>query len=133
MATTDSAAGRSSHHCTTTGHAASSCHGALAGPRRVSSPIWPTSIQAAGGNIVELDQHTDVVEGDFGCRIEVAGGVDAWRSQLGAWTTCGVRSPMDFTMTPLLQTSRAGGRAVLVDAALPERPHRAERDRAVGL
>jgi len=36
-----------------------------------------TSIQAAGGNIVELDQHTDIVEGDFGCRIEVAGGVDA--------------------------------------------------------
>jgi formyltetrahydrofolate deformylase len=35
------------------------------------------SIQAAGGNIVELDQHTDVVAGDFGCRIEVAGGVDA--------------------------------------------------------
>jgi formyltetrahydrofolate deformylase len=35
------------------------------------------SIQSAGGNIVELDQHTDVVEGDFGCRIEVAGGVDA--------------------------------------------------------
>jgi formyltetrahydrofolate deformylase len=34
-------------------------------------------IQASGGNIVELDQHTDVVEGDFGCRIEVAGGVDA--------------------------------------------------------
>jgi formyltetrahydrofolate deformylase len=35
------------------------------------------SIQSAGGNIVELDQHTDVVEGDFGCRIEVAGSVDA--------------------------------------------------------
>jgi formyltetrahydrofolate deformylase len=35
------------------------------------------SIQSAGGNIVELDQHTDVVEGDFGCRIEVAGGVNA--------------------------------------------------------
>ena len=35
-----------------------------------------TSIQASGGNIVELDQHTDVVEGDFGCRFEVAGGVD---------------------------------------------------------
>src|SRR5271154_2268899 len=34
-------------------------------------------IQSAGGNIVELDQHTDVVEGDFGCRIEVAGGVNA--------------------------------------------------------
>jgi formyltetrahydrofolate deformylase len=35
------------------------------------------SVQAAGGNIIELDQHTDVVEGDFGCRIEVAGGVEA--------------------------------------------------------
>src|ERR1700679_912843 len=35
------------------------------------------SIQAASGNIIELDQHTDVVEGDFGCRIEVASGVDA--------------------------------------------------------
>ncbi|MGD0854065.1 MAG: hypothetical protein ABSA07_12025, partial [Acidimicrobiales bacterium] len=30
------------------------------------------SIQLAGGNIVELDQHSDVLEGDFGCRIEVA-------------------------------------------------------------
>lgn len=36
-----------------------------------------TNIQAAGGNIVELDQHADVIAGDFGCRIEVAGGVDA--------------------------------------------------------
>lgn len=35
-----------------------------------------TSVQAAGGNIIELDQHTDVVEGDFGCRVEVAEGVD---------------------------------------------------------
>src|SRR5450631_745605 len=35
------------------------------------------SIAAAGGNIVELDQHTDVVAGDFGCRVEVAGGVNA--------------------------------------------------------
>ena len=35
-----------------------------------------TSIQAAGGNIVELDQHSDVVEGDFACRVEVAEGVD---------------------------------------------------------
>jgi formyltetrahydrofolate deformylase len=35
-----------------------------------------SSIQFAGGNIIELDQHTDVVEGDFGCRIEVAEGVD---------------------------------------------------------
>jgi formyltetrahydrofolate deformylase len=58
------------------------------------------SIEAAGGNIVELDQHTDVVEGDFGCRIEVAGGVDAvelarrldeLRSSLAA----------NYTMTPI--------------------------------
>jgi formyltetrahydrofolate deformylase len=58
------------------------------------------SIQAAGGNIVELDQHTDVVAGDFGCRIEVAGGVDAMelarrleehRSSLSA----------TFTLTPM--------------------------------
>jgi formyltetrahydrofolate deformylase len=57
-------------------------------------------IQASGGNIVELDQHTDVVEGDFGCRIEVAEGVDstelsrrldALRSSFSA----------DFTMTPI--------------------------------
>jgi formyltetrahydrofolate deformylase len=57
-------------------------------------------IQASGGNIIELDQHTDVVEGDFGCRIEVAGGVDAaglsqrlddFRATLA----------MDYTMTPL--------------------------------
>jgi formyltetrahydrofolate deformylase len=58
------------------------------------------SIQASGGNIVELDQHTDVVESDFGCRIEVAGGVDAMdltqrlddlRSTLS----------VEFTMTPI--------------------------------
>jgi formyltetrahydrofolate deformylase len=58
------------------------------------------SIQASGGNIVELDQHTDVVEGDFGCRVEVAGGVDAielvrrldeLQSSLSA----------DYTMTPI--------------------------------
>jgi formyltetrahydrofolate deformylase len=58
------------------------------------------SIQASEGNIVELDQHTDVVAGDFGCRIEVAGGVNAaelvrrldeLRSSLS----------VDYTMTPL--------------------------------
>jgi formyltetrahydrofolate deformylase len=57
-------------------------------------------IQASGGNIIELDQHTDVVEGDFGCRIEVAGGVDAsalaqrleeFRTSLSA----------QYTMTPM--------------------------------
>jgi formyltetrahydrofolate deformylase len=57
------------------------------------------SIQLAGGNIVELDQHSDVVEGNFGCRIEVAGGVDAEELSrlLGA-----LRSELsaDFTMTP---------------------------------
>jgi formyltetrahydrofolate deformylase len=58
------------------------------------------SIQAAGGNIVELDQHTDVVEGDFGCRIEVAGGVNA--SDLFARLD-ELRSTLsvDYTMTPL--------------------------------
>jgi formyltetrahydrofolate deformylase len=58
------------------------------------------AIQEAGGNIVELDQHTDVVEGDFGCRVEVAAGVDAegltrhlnqLRSSLA----------IDFTVTPV--------------------------------
>jgi formyltetrahydrofolate deformylase len=58
------------------------------------------SIQAAGGNIVELDQHTDVVEGDFGCRIEVAGGVDA--AQLSRRLTALDSSlSLDYTMTPI--------------------------------
>jgi formyltetrahydrofolate deformylase len=58
------------------------------------------SIQATGGNIVELDQHTDVVEGDFGCRVEVAGGVDA--SDL-AQRLDELRSTLSatFTMTPI--------------------------------
>jgi formyltetrahydrofolate deformylase len=58
------------------------------------------SVQSAGGNIIELDQHTDVLEGDFGCRIEVAPGVNAselsqrldeLRSSLSA----------DYDMTPI--------------------------------
>jgi formyltetrahydrofolate deformylase len=68
------------------------------------------SIQLAGGNIIELDQHTDVVEGDFGCRIEVAGGVNApelvrrlddLRSSLS----------VDYTMTPI---SRRRARVVVL-------------------
>jgi formyltetrahydrofolate deformylase len=71
------------------------------------------SIQLAGGNIVELDQHSDVLEGDFGCRIEVAGGVDAeelsrrlsaLRSELSA----------DFTMTPI---ARRRSRVVILCSA----------------
>ena len=71
------------------------------------------SIQLAGGNIVELDQHSDVVEGNFGCRIEVAGGVDAeelsrllsaLRSELSA----------DFTMTPI---ARRRSRVVVLCSA----------------
>ena len=60
------------------------------------------SIQAAGGNIVELDQHTDVVARDFGCRIEVAGGVDAAELARGLDE---LRSSLlvDYTMTPLLR------------------------------
>ena len=67
-------------------------------------------VQSAGGNIVELDQHTDVVEGDFGCRIEVAGGVNApelvrrldeLRSSLS----------VDYTMTPI---SRRRARVVVL-------------------
>ena len=73
------------------------------------------SIQAAGGNIVELDQHTDVVEGDFGCRIEVAAGVngaeparrlDELRSSLAA----------DYTMTP--STRRRSRVVVLCSSTL---------------
>lgn len=58
------------------------------------------SVQAAGGNIVELDQHTDVVEGDFGCRIEVAGGVDAATL---ARSLDGLRSSIsvDYTMNAI--------------------------------
>jgi formyltetrahydrofolate deformylase len=58
------------------------------------------SIQSAGGNIVELDQHTDVVESDFGCRIEVAEGVDA--SDL-AQRLDELRTSLsvDYTMTPI--------------------------------
>src|SRR5580692_5875409 len=61
-----------------------------------------SSIQAAGGNIVELDQHTDVVEGDFGCRIEVAGGVDA-AGLSGRLDELRSSLAMDFTMTPLVR------------------------------
>jgi formyltetrahydrofolate deformylase len=58
------------------------------------------AIQSAAGNIVELDQHTDVVEGDFGCRIEVAGGVDA--SELTQRLDA-LRSSLsiEYTLTPL--------------------------------
>lgn len=58
------------------------------------------SIQSAGGNIVELDQHTDVTEGDFGCRIEVAGGVDAIELArlLDALRTS---LSVDYVMTPV--------------------------------
>jgi formyltetrahydrofolate deformylase len=57
-------------------------------------------IQSSGGNIIELDQHTDVVEGDFGCRIEVAGGVDATGLSQRLDELCSTLA-MDFTMTPL--------------------------------
>ncbi len=58
------------------------------------------SIQSAGGNIVELDQHTDVVEGDFGCRIEVAGGVDA-RELARQLDDLRSSLAVDYTMTPI--------------------------------
>jgi formyltetrahydrofolate deformylase len=58
------------------------------------------SIQAAGGNIVELDQHTDVVEGDFGCRIEVAGGVDAVELS-GRLDELRSRLSANYTITPI--------------------------------
>jgi formyltetrahydrofolate deformylase len=68
------------------------------------------SIQAAGGNIVELDQHTDVVEGDFGCRFEVAGGVNA--SDL-VQRLEELRSTLsvDYVMTPI---SRRRARVVVL-------------------
>ena len=58
------------------------------------------AIQSAGGNIIELDQHTDVVEGDFGCRIEVAGGVDA---EVLARGLDELRASLsaNYTMTPI--------------------------------
>jgi formyltetrahydrofolate deformylase len=58
------------------------------------------SIQASNGNIVELDQHTDVLEGDFGCRIEVAAGVDA-ADLAQRLDDLRATLAMDFTMTPL--------------------------------
>jgi len=58
------------------------------------------SIQAAGGNIIELDQHTDVVEGDFGCRVEVAGGVDAEELTRLVGEQCSALS-FDYSMTPI--------------------------------
>jgi formyltetrahydrofolate deformylase len=61
------------------------------------------AIQASGGNIVELDQHTDVVEGDFGCRIEVAAGVDA--ADLAKRLTALTASlSLDYTMTPIARS-----------------------------
>jgi formyltetrahydrofolate deformylase len=73
------------------------------------------SIQAASGNIIELDQHTDVVEGDFGCRIEVASGVDAevLTQRLDELRTT---LALDFTMTPL--TRRRPRVAVLCSTTL---------------
>jgi formyltetrahydrofolate deformylase len=72
-------------------------------------------IQAASGNIIELDQHTDVVAGDFGCRIEVAGGVNA--SQL-AQHLDELRSSLsvDYVMTPL--TRRRSRVVVLCSSTL---------------
>jgi formyltetrahydrofolate deformylase len=58
------------------------------------------SVQAAGGNIVELDQHTDVVEGDFGCRIEVAEGVNA-TDLVGRLDELRSTLSVDYTMTPI--------------------------------
>jgi formyltetrahydrofolate deformylase len=58
------------------------------------------AIQASRGNIVELDQHTDVVEGDFGCRIEVAGGVDAVGLS-GRLDELRATLSIDYSMMPL--------------------------------
>jgi formyltetrahydrofolate deformylase len=58
------------------------------------------SIQGAGGNIVELDQHTDIVAGDFGCRVEVAGGVDAVELS-GRLDELRSSLALDYTMTPI--------------------------------
>jgi formyltetrahydrofolate deformylase len=71
------------------------------------------SIEVAGGNIVELDQHTDVVEGDFGCRIEVAGGVDAVELAHGLEA---LRTSLsaEYTMTPL---ARRRSRVVVLCSA----------------
>jgi formyltetrahydrofolate deformylase len=73
------------------------------------------AIQSAGGNIIELDQHTDVVEGDFGCRIEVAGGVDAERLTRGLDE---LRTPLsaNYTMTPIAR--RRSRVAVLCSSTL---------------
>jgi formyltetrahydrofolate deformylase len=60
------------------------------------------AIQGSGGNIVELDQHTDVVEGDFGCRVEVAGGVDAAGLAGRLDELCSTLS-IDYIMTPLMR------------------------------
>ena len=67
-------------------------------------------IQASGGNIIELDQHTDVVAGDFGCRIEVAGGVDATElaRRLDEFRTS---FSAHYTMTP---TARPRARVVVL-------------------
>jgi formyltetrahydrofolate deformylase len=58
------------------------------------------SIQAAGGNIVELDQHTDIVEGDFACRVEVAAGVNATELARRLDELCPELSAQ-YTLTPL--------------------------------
>jgi formyltetrahydrofolate deformylase len=71
------------------------------------------SIQAAGGNIVELDQHTDVVESDFGCRIEVAGGVDA-PDLAQRLDELRPTLSVDYTMTPI---ARRRARVVVLCSA----------------
>lgn len=57
-------------------------------------------IKESGGNIVELDQHTDVTAGDFGCRMEIAPGVKAatLAQRLGEFCA-GIGA--DFAMTPI--------------------------------
>jgi formyltetrahydrofolate deformylase len=72
-------------------------------------------IQASGGNIVELDQHTDVVEGDFGCRFEVAGGVNAEelaRHLMGLGSTLSA----EYAVTPIAR--RRARVAVLCSSTL---------------
>jgi hypothetical protein len=60
------------------------------------------------------------VEGDFGCRIEVAGGVNASGTRLGVSTIFAHRFRSKYAMTPIARRRCASGRAVFVNAPLPE-------------
>jgi len=77
------------------------------------------SIQAAGGNIVELDQHTDVVEGDFWVSHRSRRGSERCRTRSATRRTS-IIARGGLHHDPEYETMLASGGFVFVDFALPE-------------